>query len=950
MSEMMWFVYRWFLHFVVFIHVTFKVVFLTHDHWHLLCNIEGAQDICLKRERLHDFLFPRSSHDTQLDLLESVYAMFRKDSLLSGTTRQAFVDRALLTLLWSCGLGALSEFFSRIVVDAVDMLRSRFTKLNESIFGTQIARKMGYYKVLEVMYSRLPKDTVHSQESRVNQAFHGSCAAEGNELTKTLIKLCYDTFTENMAGEERLLERRRLLHCAAYNCAIAVSCCVFTELKFFQGFLFSEKPEKNVLIFENLIDLRRCYTFPIEVEVPLERKKRYTEIRREAREAASGGSGGPHYMSSLSYLEDSSLTEEMSQFDFSTGVQSYSCGSQDPKSAAGRSRGREHRDAVTQGDMLELELDELNRHECMAPLAALVRHLQRVPAVPTGGESRPLTLGSRTLSQVFRPHARHWLGPLLQLAASESSGEGIHYMVVEIVATVLSWTGSATPVGVPKDEVLANRLLHFLMKRVFHQKRAVFRHNLEIIKTLAECWKECLSVPYRYTFTGCCRRLIFEKFSSKDRNSKDNSVGIQLLGIVMANDLPPYDSRYFEALVSNMSFVKYKEVYAAAAEVLGLVLRYVSERDKMLAESVCELVVKQLRQLQNTMEDKFIVCLSRAAKNFPPLADRFMNTVLFLLPRLHGVMKTLCLEVVLCRAEAIADVYLQLKSKDFTQVMRHRDDERQKVCLGIIDKVMAKLKPAELLELLQPVAELASHPSTRCREQAYGILMWAHDNYCDPESQADGASQEVFKLAKDVLIQGLMDENPGLHFACGFPALALAGHELQSPAGTRTVPTGNMDRLRPLLSSLPFRLMIRNFWSHETRMPSNTLGRLLALNSLYSPKIEVHFLSLATDFLLEMTSMSPDFQSPVFEHPLSECEFQEYTIDPDWRLRSTVLTPMFVETQASLSALQTQAQDGARGAASRQVRATQRQLDFTLTQSAGECWAGAAPRGVGAGR
>ncbi|XP_006204718.2 DNA-dependent protein kinase catalytic subunit isoform X2 [Vicugna pacos] len=859
-----------------------------------------------------------SSHDTQLDLLESVYAMFRKDSLLSGTTRQAFVDRALLTLLWSCGLGALSEFFSRIVVDAVDVLRSRFTKLNESIFGTQIARKMGYYKVLEVMYSRLPKDAVHSQESRVNQAFHGSCAAEGNELTKTLIKLCYDTFTENMAGEERLLERRRLLHCAAYNCAIAVSCCVFTELRFFQGFLFSEKPEKNVLIFENLMDLRRCYTFPIEVEVPLERKKRYTEIRREAREAASGGSGGPRYMFSLSHLEDSSLTEEMSQFDFSTGVQSYSYGSQDPKSAAGRSRGQEHRHAVTQGDMLELELDELNRHECMAPLAALVRHLQRVPAAPMGGEgSVPRNLppwmkflhdklGNLSVSlnvrlflaklvvnteEVFRPHARHWLGPLLQLAASESSGEGIHYMVVEIVATVLSWTGSATPVGVPKDEVLANRLLHFLMKHVFHQKRAVFRHNLEIIKTLTECWKECLSVPYR---------LIFEKFSSKDRNAKDNSVGIQLLGIVMANDLPPYDSRcgvesttYFEALVSNMSFVKYKEVYAAAAEVLGLVLRYVSERDEMLAESVCELVVKQLRQLQNTMEDKFIVCLSRAAKNFPPLADRFMNTVLFLLPRLHGVMKTLCLEVVLCRAEAIADVYLQLKSKDFTQVMRHRDDERQKVCLGIIDKVMAKLKPAELLELLQPVAELASHPSTRCREQAYGILMWAHDNYRDPESQADGASQEIFKLAKDVLIQGLTDENPGLQ------------------------------------------LMIRNFWSHETRMPSNTLGRLLALNSLYSPKIEVHFLSLATDFLLEMTSMSPDFQSPIFEHPLSECEFQEYTIDADWRLRSTVLTPMFVETQASLSALQTQAQDGARGAAARQVRATQRQLDFTLTQSAG---------------
>lgn len=77
-----------------------------------------------------------------------------------------------------------------------------------------------------------------------------------------------------------------------------------------------------------------------------------------------------------------------------------------------------------------------------------------------------------------------------------------------------------------------------------------------------------------------------------------------------------------------------------------------------------------------------------------------------------------------------------------------------------------------------------------------------------------------------------------------------------------------------LPSSLLFRLIIRNFWSHETRLPSNTLDRLLALNSLYSPKIEAHFLSLATDFLLEMTSVSPDYSNPMFEHPLSECKFQ----------------------------------------------------------------------------
>lgn len=229
--------------------------------------------------------------------------------------------------------------------------------------------------------------------------------------------------------------------------------------------------------------------------------------------------------------------------------------------------------------------------------------------------------------------------------------------------------------------------------------------------------------------------------------------------------------------------------------------------------------------------------------------------------------------------------------------MRHRDDERQKVCLDIVYKMVAKLKPTELRELLNPVVEFVSHPSPTCREQMYNILMWIHDNYRDPESQMDEDSQEIFKLAKDVLIQGLIDENLGLQ------------------------------------------LIIRNFWSHETRLPSNTLDRLLALNSLYSPKIEVHFLSLATNFLLEMTRMSPDYLNPIFEHPLSECEFQEYTIDPDWRFRSTVLTPMFIETQAFPSTLHTQTQEGSpsdRRQKPGQVRATQQQYDFTPTQTSVE--------------
>lgn len=48
--------------------------------------------------------------------------------------------------------------------------------------------KIGCYKLLEMLYSRLPKEEVYSKNSAINQAFCGTPNAEGNELSKNLLK------------------------------------------------------------------------------------------------------------------------------------------------------------------------------------------------------------------------------------------------------------------------------------------------------------------------------------------------------------------------------------------------------------------------------------------------------------------------------------------------------------------------------------------------------------------------------------------------------------------------------------------------------------------------------------------------------------------------------------------------------------------------------------------
>ena len=57
---------------------------------------------------------------------------------------------------------------------------------------------------------------------------------------------------------------------------------------------------------------------------------------------------------------------------------------------------QERQDPDGPGDVLDLDMDELSQHECMAPLVALVQHMQRLEAALPGEEVSLLFLVSLT--------------------------------------------------------------------------------------------------------------------------------------------------------------------------------------------------------------------------------------------------------------------------------------------------------------------------------------------------------------------------------------------------------------------------------------------------------------------------------------------------------------------------------------------------------------------------
>lgn len=95
------------------------------------------------------------------------------------------------------------------------------------------------------------------------------------------------------------------------------------QLKFYTNFLFSEVRDKDEAIFEALVDTDKKFEFDIEVNFDPSSKNRFVTVHLKQDGATlppgETAQSTVQYMTSH-YLSDSSLKEDLSQFDFSSSV------------------------------------------------------------------------------------------------------------------------------------------------------------------------------------------------------------------------------------------------------------------------------------------------------------------------------------------------------------------------------------------------------------------------------------------------------------------------------------------------------------------------------------------------------------------------------------------------------------------------------------------------------
>lgn len=179
-----------------------------------------------------------------------------------------------------------------------------------------------------------------------------------------------------------------------------------------------------------------------------------------------------------------------------------------------------------------------------------------------------------------------------------------------------------------------------------------------------------------------------------------------------------------------------------------------------------------------------------------------------------------------------------------------RDEGRQLWTLNIMYKIIDKISIDDIKDIVGSLVAFVDHPHAECRFAVAEIFFRLYDSWNGNESDQ---AKFVIDSCRESLLKLLNDNEPLIRWKSG--------------SGRSYV---NFNVI-----SFLSRQAVYNFWSHETRLSSDTVKRLTKILSVtYSPNTEREFLAHATYLLLELTSKSPDFKKELFDKPLTECKFE----------------------------------------------------------------------------
>jgi DNA-dependent protein kinase catalytic subunit len=241
------------------------------------------------------------------------------------------------------------------------------------------------------------------------------------------------------------------------------------------------------------------------------------------------------------------------------------------------------------------------------------------------------------------------------------------YFTLDLMVLLLSWHTVASPQATEKK--LVNRLFENLIKRCYHENRAILKNNIELLKTMTEAWRELIELPMG---------LVHAFLTSEDE--KKTATGVHLLSVVLANRIDSFEYPHelaaldvYKSLVTCMRHSS-KLIHAPSAEVVGMLLRKLEKESREVMTTTASIADSGNESNENELFDQvqavlsdllsklsidmFITCVHRVQINYPSISEKCMAKLVYNLPRLYGEFKIMCAESILSSIQTIVDPLL----------------------------------------------------------------------------------------------------------------------------------------------------------------------------------------------------------------------------------------------------------------------------------------------------
>ncbi|CAF3998503.1 unnamed protein product [Rotaria magnacalcarata] len=431
---------------------------------------------------------------------------------------------------------------------------------------------------------------------------------------------------------------------------------------------------------------------------------------------------------------------------------------------------------------------------------------------------------------IFKPYACYWLTP-----------------IIHICNQMFENLSEAIPSEL--DSIAVQRLIKYLFSNCSHRNVIVMKSNLDLIKKLMKCWKESNDIlPY---------------YVSPTPTGNLSPITTNLILTTIPNDLT--EDKFNDTILNNMKNT-YKNIYAAAAEVIGMLLNV-----KKLKHETNQRLLEQLNLIlkwHNSQDcsDTYVTCIYSIQKHYSLIVEinvrNVMNKLIFGLKKMYGDIKIECLESLNANITEFDSAYLELRAAGILDILIHKDFGIRGVALRLLHKLLPNLRHEQLYEIAQI---LYVDGPNECQIWTLEIYKWMYDyitNYLIKEIKTSitPLSEMFYHHVREQLLQLLSSKNEYIRVNC------------------------------------------RNFLCDPKRLSTSSHHRLMALiDQLYSIRTENEYLNYCTNFLLERTTHNPDYNHFIFENPLDKCSFQEFPLACNWRQRHhTYMTPLFTLQSQSI--------------------------------------------------